>query len=213
MKIGHITPCYTPIAPGQVAQLLREQDVLTGRLEYDYRWWGESYTDIKRLRNRTMETAIRWELDYLVMQDADVWSKSNIGAIAPMLDTLRSVEATMVSAIVGRRRKPHVANAEPCRAGEVYVAEKCGTGLVLIDVQKVASWKFSGAWFDQTYNTRGSAIETGEDIFFSKLVRKMDGEEALWIDGRVPTTHALEDTSTLDYPGATAGVTRDATAA
>lgn len=208
MRVAHFTPSYKPICDGQTAQLLREHDSLNRRVEgYEYMWWSLELSDIARVRNLALQQAIDWECDFLVMQDSDVYSKASIGAIPLLLETAASSDATIVAAIVGLRREPHTANVEPCNPGQVYKAEKCGTGLVCIDVNQVKAWNYDGPWFKFIYNQRGTECEVGEDIFFSQLVTEMGG--SIWVDGRVPTTHVCKDTKSLDYPGANASVTRD----
>lgn len=204
MIIGHFTPSYTPISPGQTAQILREESVLHGRLGYDYRWWSEECSDIVMLRNRALAQAIEMGCDYLCMQDSDIQSRSNMGAIVLMLETARSTGAAMVAAICGLRRKPVCANVEPCRPGEVYEAEKAGTGLVLIDCKQVAGIK--ERWFDKSYTDDGTAIDVGEDIWFCQVLKR--NGMSLYVDGRVPTTHAMKDLETLDYPGAVTGISK-----
>ncbi len=198
MKIGHFTPSYTPITAGQVAQILREEDTLHGRLGYDYEWWSEECSDVVKVRNRALQRAIDIGCDYLCMQDSDIWSKSNIGAIAPMLVTARETGAAMVAAICGLRRDPPVANVSPSKPGEVYEASKAGTGLVLIDCEQAE--KLERPWFGKEWSEDGCEITLGEDIWFCK--RLSDAGQTLWVDGRVPTTHVHRDLKTLDYPGA-----------
>lgn len=198
MIIGHFTPSYTPISPGQTAQILREESVLHGRLGYDYRWWSEECSDIVMLRNRALAQAIEWGCDYLCMQDSDIQSRSSVGAIALLLETARKTDAAMVAAICGLRRKPACANVEPCKPGEVYKATKVGTGLVLIDCKQVATIK--ERWFDKSYSEDGTSIDVGEDIWFCQVLDRAG--MSIYVDGRVPTTHAMKDLETLDYPGA-----------
>lgn len=201
MKIGHFTPSYTPISPGQTAQILREESILHGRLGYEYRWWSEELSDIVVIRNRALAQAIEWDLDYLCMQDSDIHSKSSMGAIVLMLETARTTGAAMVAAICGLRRKPHTANVEPCHAGTVYEAKKAGTGLVLIDCRQIAEAQNDNSqWFGKTYGPNGTTIDVGEDIWFCQRLR--DAGLSIYVDGRVPTTHAMKDLKTLDYPGA-----------
>lgn len=198
MIIGHFVPSYRPICDGLSAQLLREQDTLAHRLGYDYRYWAEETSDIVVLRNRALKRAIEMGCDYLCMQDSDIWSKSSIGAIAVMLETARKTGAAMTVAICGLRRTPAVSNVEPVRAGEVYKGIKAGTGLVLIDCKQAAT--IEGRWFDREYSEDGADIMVGEDIWFCRQLAKHNLE--LWVDGRVPTTHAKRDVVSLDYPGA-----------
>lgn len=202
MIIGHFTPTYTPICPGQVAQILREESVLHDRLGYDYRWWSEERSSIVSVRNSALRDAISMGCDYLLMQDSDVWSKSSMGAVAPMLATARETGAAAVAAIVGLRRKKAAANVLPCRPGEVYAAEKAGTGMILIDCAQAE--EVGAPWFANTYSNDGCEIEVGEDIHFCRLLRKHG--KALYVDGRIPTTHVRRDVWTLDYPGRTASV-------
>lgn len=201
MKIGHFTPSYTPIAPGQVAQILRENETLHERLGYEYLWWSEECSDIVKVRNRALKRAIDIGCDYLCMQDSDIWSKSKIGAIAPMLATARETGAAMVAAICGLRRDPPVANVSPCRPGEVYEAEKAGTGLILIDCEQAADAGPPNcmAWFGKYWSDDGCEIELGEDIWFCHQLAAM--RKTIYVDGRVPTTHVHRDLKTLDYPG------------
>lgn len=202
MIIGHFTPSYTPITPGQTAQILREENTLHTRLGYNYRWWSEECSDIVVVRNRALKHAIDTGCDFLCMQDSDIYSKSSLGAIAPMLATARETGAALVAAICGLRRIPIRSNVEPSRPGEVYEAEKVGTGLVLIDCKQVAEAESQERWFEKTYNHDGTAVDIGEDIWFSRWLR--DEGLTIYVDGRVPTTHARKDLETLDYPGATA---------
>ena len=197
MRIGHFVPSYRPICDGLVAQVLREQDTIAHRLEYDYRFWAEETSDLVILRNRALNFAIEQECDYLCMQDSDIWSKSSVGAIAFMLETARKHDAALVAAICGLRRTPPVANVKPMHAGKVYEAEKVGTGLVLIDCKKAVD--IEGMAFGRTYNEDGSEMLVGEDIWFSH--RLTEAGHKIYVDGRVPTTHARRDVETLDYPG------------
>ncbi len=203
MRIGHFTPSYTPITPGHIAQLLREEATIHDRLGFEYQWWSEECSDICVVRNRALARAIDEGLDYLCMQDSDIFSKSSLGAIAPMLSTAKETGAAMVAAICGLRREPIRSNVEPSRPGEVYEAIKVGTGLVLIDCRQVAAAieaDNTDRCFDKLYNEDGTAIEVGEDIWFSRWLRNQG--LTIFVDGRVPTTHARKDISTLDYPGA-----------
>lgn len=197
MIIGHFTPSYTPICAGQVAQILREEATLHDRLGYEYRWWSEEQSSIVAVRNRNLKAAIEMGCDYLCMQDSDIWSKSSIGAIAPMLLTARETGAAMVAAIVGLRRKDAQANVHPVKAGEVYEAEKAGTGLVLIDCAQAA--EIGAPWFMNTYSDDGCNLAVGEDIHFCRLLREHG--KRIVVDGRIPTTHVRRDIWTLDYPG------------
>lgn len=201
MKIGHFTPSYTPICPGLTAQTHREAATLCDRLGYTYQWWDSCNSDIARVRNIALKRAIDTGCDYLCMQDSDIWSKSSIGAIAPMLATARETGAAMVAAICGLRRDPPSANVEPAKPGEVYEATKVGTGLVLIDCKQVEDMleEDGGKAFDRTLSEDGCDIEVGEDIYFSRRLRKAGLQ--IYVDGRVPTTHVNRDVKTLDYPG------------
>ena len=201
VRIGHFTPAYTPICPGQTAQLLREQDTLDG-LGYEYRWWAWELSDIVAVRNMALKQALEWDLDYLVMQDSDVWSKSSIGAVAPLLSACQQSGAAMVAALVGLRQNPHRANVQPVKPGELYEAEKVGTGLVLIDLAKIRAVEKQEQWFGREYNAFGDQIVVGEDIYFCRNLQRHGLK--VYVEGRIPTTHANKDVTTLDYPGAAA---------
>lgn len=201
MKIGHFTPSYSPLCPGLTAQTHREAATLCDRLGYEYTWWDLCNSDISRVRNLALKRAIDTGCDFLCMQDSDIWSKSSIGAIAPMLATARETGAAMVAAICGLRRTPASANVEPCKPGEVYEATKAGTGLVLIDCAQVAEMLETegGIAFDRKLSADGTEIELGEDIYFCRRLRTAG--LTIFVDGRVPTTHVNRDVRTLDYPG------------
>jgi hypothetical protein len=202
MRIGHFTPSYTPITPGLTAQTHREAATLTEKLNYSYEWWEESCSDIVKIRNRAIKRSIDECHNYLCMQDSDIYSKSSIGVIAPMLATALETGAAMVAAICGLRRTPPCSNVEPSRPGQVYTAEKAGTGIVLIDVGQVSKIWGTRRLFDKSYNEDGTEIEVGEDIWFCRVLR--DAGLSIYVDGRVPTTHVQVDRTTLDYPGANA---------
>lgn len=201
MKIGHFIPTYRPCCDGLVMQIPREEYYLHGRLNIDYQPWCERTSDIATLRNRAVDEAINRGLDYLCMQDSDIFSKSKVGAITLLLETMMQKEATMVAAICGLRRDPPEPNVRPVQPGEVYEGTRAGTGLVLFDVAKLKELREKeGRLFDREYNEHGTSMETGEDIWLCKLILKHGG--SIIIDGRVPTTHGMEDFKTLDYPGA-----------
>ncbi len=198
MRIGHFTPTYTPICDEQHVQVLREKDTLQDRLMFDYRRWTANASDIVILRNRALAYAIEMECDYLCMQDSDIFSKHPMGAIAPLLETAVKTGAAMVAAICGMRKAGAPANVEPCRPGEVYEAERVGTGLVVIDC-KMAS-KIVGMAFAKIYDVDGTNIRTGEDVWFCERLQELGAK--IFVDGRVPTTHINRDVLTLDFPGA-----------
>lgn len=215
MRIGHFTPGYGGVCDEQGEQLLRES-ITMGQLGYEWRHWKEYSTDIVSVRNRNLQRAIDKGLDYVLFQDADIYSNSKIGAAAVLLETARKTGAAAVAALVGLRSEPPKANVWPLpeQPGAVYEAEKAGTGIMLIDCRQIASWDYSGPWFDNVYaDERKTRIETGEDIYFCNLIREMGA--TLYVDSRLPTTHVKRDTRTLDYPGLTrtaeanAGTTKD----
>lgn len=212
MRIAHFTPAYTPIHWGQTGQLLRDSATMA-RLDYEWMWWCEESTDIVSIRNRALRKALDRGFDYLVMQDSDVFSKASIGAVAILLETARRHKATAVAAMVGLQGSSRPGYQEspkanvwplPQQFGDVYKAEKAGTGLIMIDCAQVASWEHGGAFFANEYtDATKTRIGTGEDIFFCNLIHQHGG--SLYVDSRVPTTHVKRDARTLDYPGAVNG--------
>jgi hypothetical protein len=204
LRVGHYIPCYRQPVRQLLSQVANEARVLAV-LGIDYIESDDAIGNVVIARNQALKAALDAELDYLVMQDSDVYCPSEDGAIRRLLETAGKNGATMVAAICGLRQDPPRPSVEPAHLGEVYRGHRAGTGLVLIDVHRVREWGLDGAWFMDLYSADGLRKECGQDIYFSRLIEKHGGE--LWVDGRIPTVHVQEDSTSLFYPGtdATAG--------
>lgn len=146
--------------------------------------------DLVWLRNTTLDKAIEGGFDWLFSQDADVYSAAKGGPLKYLLDTAIKTNATITSPLVSLRTVPPKANAWPVKIGEVYEAEKVGTGMVLLNLNLIRDWysDYKGPCFARTYDTdKGVHQAVGLDIFFSYVVRQHGGK--IVIDGRIPTTH------------------------
>ncbi len=146
--------------------------------------------DLVWLRNTTLDKAINLGFDWLFSQDADCFSNAPGGPLAQLLDTAMETGATITSPLVSLRTRPPRANAWPVKIGQVYEAEKVGTGMVLLNLSKIKEWYFGykGPCFARTYDTdKGVKQETGLDIYFCHVVRQHGG--TIVIDGRIPTSH------------------------
>lgn len=202
--IGHWIPAYRGNVRVEIAsQMVRDFTSLSAQDEWRHFWTDTS--DIVRARNDAVERSIAQGHDYLMMQDADIFSTGS--PMKSLLRTSQKYDATLVSAICGLRRGTRLANADPLFPGKRYEAERVGSGMILIDVNHLRRFReegHDGPWFARTYKDKAmTECAVGEDIFFCYLVKQLGGK--VWVDGRVPTTHVHEDRNSLDYKPGTDG--------
>lgn len=204
MRVGFWVPSYRETLP---MRLVRQKDLDNAAIRdagHEYRWWWSSSSDIARMRNEALEHARQFEIDYLMMQDDDIYCPEDTSPMRRLLETAEQTGATITGAICGLRRINIDRVAPNCRpfesAGEAYEAERIGTGMVLIDVRQVSKMAktYAGPWFGRTYHDdRQSRADYGEDFFFCELVRGLGGKVV--IDARVQTVHAYVDHTHLHY--------------
>lgn len=206
LNVGFWIPAYNGRVHGNIAsQMCQDISTLSAR-GYGYHFWWAHSCDLVWLRNRHLHQGLVQgteravgefakyrtypRLDFMAMQDADNYAPMQGGPLATMIDTAKETGATVVTAIVTMRTRPPRANVWPCYPGEVYEADKTGTGLILIDLNRLRDWYFEyeGPCFFRTYDTdKGVKQKVGLDIFFSYVVREHGGLIAC--DARIPTTH------------------------
>lgn len=211
MKIWQWVPAYNAqLHYSIVSQLLADRenfDALVaearerGRNTSDWEWSYKANhgCDLVLMRNKIVDDAIRAGVDYLLMQDADVFATQP--PLMRLLNAAIEHDATAVYAMVLMRTRPIKANVWPSKPGEVYECRKAGTGMVLIDLNKIREWydDYDGPLFVRLYSTRKIVKqEVGLDLFFSHLVAKQGGK--LWCEGTIPTVH-VDTTQELAYDG------------
>lgn len=167
-----------------------------------------SYADelgVDHVRNAALERARKTELDWLVMQDADVFA-----GCAPILEMVEcGIEhgAAIVTAPVMLRRNDIVTNVEPePTSSEPYQGETSGAGLIAIriaEIDRIAEG-YDGPWFVRSYHDkRQTRVAVTGDLYFSGLVKARGGR--LVVHAGIPTTHTM--ISSLAYePPPTSGV-------
>lgn len=201
LKVGHYVPAYNEqVNVSIVSQALMDATAMT-MLGHNYRFWAAHSCDLIAMRNQALEKALNLELDYLFMQDADVYSDARGGALGPLLETAIDTGATITGALVTMRTDPPKANVWPVHVGEVYEADKIGTGMVLLNLNKIRPWygDYTGPCFSRVYETdKGITPKIGSDIFFSYVVRQHGG--LIVCDASVSTVH-INGCHRLRYDG------------
>jgi hypothetical protein len=156
------------------------------------------------MRNKIIEKALAEGVDYLMMQDSDVYCLET--PFPKLLGALYAHDATAAYAAVLMRTRPIEVNVwpEPSAAtGNVFEVEKAGTGCVLIDLNKIREWrdKWEGPLFDRIYHdVRRTKQRIGHDVFFAKLIRDPIVGGRLVCDCTIPTVH-VDGTRLLSYDG------------
>lgn len=199
LKIAQWIPAYnSQVSAHIVPQCLRDQASVL-RAGHTHGFWSGHSCDLVSMRNETLDRAIQDGWDYLLMQDADVFSPCEGGPLMRLLATALETGATITGACVSIRTRPPRANVWPVKVGEVYEAEKIGTGMVLINLAKVREWygDYKGPCFARRYFMETGADgaecnrmirpEIGMDVWFSKIVRAHG--QTVWCDARIPTAH------------------------
>lgn len=213
MKIFYWMPAYNMTAAART----RSQAVIDGgeaeRYGHTLIAREDHSCDLVRMRNAVLDQLVkRPDFDYLFMQDSDVYSVPSEGGgpLMRLLSVAQETGAAMTGALVMLRTRPPLGNTHPCRPGEVCEVEKMGTGMVLINLEKVREWYagFRGPCFARSYkrydvgdgelDNRMAVAETGLDIWFCKVVRGHG--QSIWCDGRIPTVHQ-DGTRTITFDG------------
>jgi hypothetical protein len=155
--------------------------------------------DLNYLRNNIVDRAIKADVDYLFMQDADVFAADTSSPLMQMIDTCQRTESAAVFAMVLMRTEVVRANTWPCKPGEVFELEKAGTGMLVIDINRLRKWyaDFDGPLFLRVYtDKKGHTQKIGQDVWFCHVLRKQG--ERIFCDGRIPTVH-VNGTHELSY--------------
>jgi hypothetical protein len=202
LKIGAYVPAYNQqVNVNILAQALSDSANVAGE-GHSYRFWSQHSCDLIYMRNFALHRALtELQLDYLFMQDSDVYSPMPGGPLMQLVRTAQETGATLTGAMVTMRTRPPKANVWPVHPGEVFQADKIGTGMVLLDLNKIREWydDYQGPCFQRVYTTdKCFEPKTGSDIFFSYVVRQHGG--LIVCDGTVPTVH-IDGTAAHEYDG------------
>ena len=204
MKIAHYVPAYNQMLNANIVGQVAMDIASVSDAGHHWNWWSQHSCDLIAMRNGVLHKALDRGMDYLFMQDSDVYSTAPGGPVMRLIRTAQDTGATLTGAMVSMRTRPPRANVWPCHPGEVFEADKIGTGMVLIDCNKVREWyaDYKGPCFQRVY-TDDKCVEpkVGSDIFFSYVVRQHGG--LIVCDGTVPTVH-VDATAPLPYDGETA---------
>jgi hypothetical protein len=201
VKIGHYIPAYNEQVNVNIMSQTLMDSIQCANAGHEYRFWAQHSCDLIAMRNQTLNRALVTGLDYLFMQDSDVFSDAPGGPLLPLLEVAEHTGATITAALVSMRTDPPRANVWPVRVGEVYEAEKVGTGMVLLNLNKIREWydEYQGPCFQRVYeDDRAITPKIGSDIFFSYVVRDHGG--TIVCDARIPTTH-VNGVHRLRYDG------------
>lgn len=202
LKIDHFVPAYNEqVNANLMSQIVRDSHYCRDA-GHVWRLRGAHGCDLLSMRNRALDRSIREGFDFLFMQDSDTFSTATNGPIKPLLETSLKLGATLTGALVTMRTRPARANVWPCHPGEVYEADKVGSGMILLDLNRIREWygEYDGPCFQRMYET-DKCIEpkVGSDIFFCYVVRQHGGLVA--VDATVPTVHK-DATHGHEYDGA-----------
>lgn len=201
MKIGHWVPAYNEQVHSCLIGQIALDATACAQAGHSWRFWSTHSCDLVWSRNNSLDKALHIGLDYLFCQDSDVYSPVDGGPLIRMLETAIATEATIVSPIVSLRTRPIRANVWPVLVGEKYEADKVGSGMILIDLNRVREWysRHESPCFSRTYDDpKGIVQHVGMDIFFSYVVRQYGGR--IVVDGTLPTVH-VDQTAKYDYDG------------
>jgi hypothetical protein len=193
MKIGHYIPAYNEQVHTGVLHQARREAVAAFANKADVMSWTQHSCDLIANRNQALYKGLTMGLDYLFMQDADVFSEAREGVIGKMIAVAEDNDATLVGAAVLCRTNPPRMNVSPwgpeC-AGRVFEAEKLGSGMILINLAKVREWyeDYEGPCFQRHYED-GRCVTplVGSDVFFCYVVRDHGGRVVC--DASIPTVH------------------------
>ncbi len=190
MRFGHYIPAYNELINGSILAQTLTDAMWCGDNGHEYRFWAGHGCDLLVMRNAALDRAIKDGLDYLYMQDADVFSHAVGGPLKELVRTAEETGATMVGALVTMRTDPPRANSWPVMPGEVYECHKLGTGMVLINLNKVREWydSYEGPCFSRVYETgKGLTPKVGSDIHFCYVIQQHGG--TVVCDATIPTVH------------------------
>lgn len=202
VKLAHYVPAYNEQVNVSIVSQALMDSLAAAEAGHSYRFWAAHSCDLIAMRNQAVDKAMRLGMDYLFMQDADVYSDAPGGALMPLLRSAEETGATVTGALVTMRTDPPKANVWPVHPGEVFEADKIGSGMILLNLNKMREWYdgYDGPCFSRVYETDKSIVpKIGSDIFFSYVVRQHGGR--IVCDATVPTVH-VNGCHRLRYDGA-----------
>ena len=169
MKIALAVPAYRQTVAVQTAYAWA-QDAMTA-LEMGWRplLLTVDCHGVARARNQFVEIAMKEGARLLLMMDSDTFPTPPWGGLKDMWAAMTETGAAVVGAAYPMRNG-NVMCCNPVKPGEVYEADKVGTGYMLIDLVKLRD--LPKPWF--VYEVAADGIETtrGEDVYFCELIRE-----------------------------------------
>lgn len=213
LRIGCYVPAYNHQVNVSLVSMACMDAASMDQLGHEYRFWSAHSCDLIAMRNTALQKALDMGLDFLMMCDSDVFSSVPGGPLRMLLESALKTGATLTGALVSMRTNPPKANAWPVKVGEVYECDKIGSGLILLDLNRIRAWydDYQGPFFQRAYTTdKAITAAVGSDIFACYVIREHGG--TLVCDARIPTTH-VNAVHRLDYDGATGLVDHDSTGA
>jgi hypothetical protein len=190
LKIDHYVPAYNEQHNANITSQVIRDAMYCRDAGHTYRFRGAHGCDLISMRNRALHRSLTEGFDYLFMQDSDVFSPAADGPLKALLGTAIDTGATLTGAAVTMRTRPARANVWPCHVGEVFEADKIGSGMILLDLNKMRGWydAYDGPCFQRMYeNDKCIEPKVGSDIFFCYVVRQHGGR--IVCDATVPTVH------------------------
>lgn len=190
LKIDHFIPAYNEQINANLMSQTHRDHSYCANAGYAYRIRGAHGCDLISMRNRALHRSITEGFDFLFMQDSDVFSTAAEGPLKSLIGTAIKFGATLTGAAVSMRTRPPRANVWPCQVGEEFEADKLGSGMILLDLNRMRAWYegYDGPCFQRMYKT-DKCIEphVGSDIFFCYVVRQHGGLIAC--NATIPTVH------------------------
>jgi hypothetical protein len=185
VRIAHVVPAYGQRVHVQVAMAFAREAAWCESQGHMHVPFFTDMIGVDRARNVAVSTALRAKCDLLLMQDADTYAlpEHNYSALACLTVTMQQRDAAVVGAAVAHRSGDKMC-CEPARPGEIYEG-KVGTGLMLIDLRKLAD--MPRPWFVYAVADDGESVRIGEDLYFCQRV-KAAGHRVL-VDYTVATGH------------------------
>lgn len=142
--------------------------------------------DVAHNRNRLVTQALEG-YSHILFVDADMSFEPDT------LKRMRKWDKDILGLAANRRKLPLESVVKPLDGDitkplptELFEAESCGTGVMLIKTEVFK--KLPAPWFDFSYDDNGERV--GEDVGFCRLAREHGYK--IWVDPSIPVRHIGE---------------------
>lgn len=193
MRIAIFLPAYGGKIVAQLATTIMADQAWAISNGHELGCFFQDIQPIDRSRNTAFFKAVNHNFDYMMMYDADTYADGSHSALGVLYDQLteaqngRHPNAAAIGAVYVHRNGQRTLVYPPLPPEVVEPIKHIGTGMMLLDLNKLESIKRNHKWFQYVLESNGQDTKAGEDVYFCDEVKNQGG--VVLGSTHIPTRH------------------------